>query len=1005
MLRNVFLMIFWAVAGNLCLTAGAQQHTPSLRQLKRQFINPPDSARPGVYWYFMDGNLSADGIRKDLKAMKKAGIGHVIFLEVNVGVPRGKVDFLSKEWLLLFQQIEQEAEQLGIAITLGIGPGWAGSGGPWVAPEYSMQHLVSSSTRLTAQDAVPVRLPVPPPKPPFFGDGALTPQLTQLRNNFYKDVAVLAFPTPASEDTIADADYRALYYRAPFSSAKDVPAFYPPVSGEKIPGKNAIQKATVIDITDRLTADGKLHWKPRSGTWTVMRFGVRNNGAGTRPAPLPGLGFESDKFDTTALNRHLDFYVGKILKTIGPLHPHSKGGLKFLHIDSWEMGAQNWTKNFRQEFIKRRGYDPLPFYPVYAGRIVGSAGISDRFLWDLRKTAMDLVVENHALHVKEYAYRNGLRLSIEPYDMNPTADLELGAVADVPMCEFWSKDFGFSTQFSCAEAASLGHLQGRPVIGAEAFTAQSNEAWKQYPGSMKNQGDWAFAAGINKFFYHTFQSQPLPDSLKPGMTMGPYGVQWNRNQTWWPMAAGYHQYIARCSYLLQQGNTVADILYLTPEEAPFVFTPPASALKGEAGLKDRRGYNFDACPPGLIAKAFVKDGKICFPGGASYHLLVLPHYPAMSVSLLQKIAALVAQGATVVGPPPQKAPGLSGYPASDAAVRKLAAALWGPLLQKTTLTTRAYGKGRIIWKKNRSSQTDSLYCNYDVLAGILRSKKISQNFSSNQALRYTQRQLPGTDLFFVSNTTGKAVSAQCRFRTLRTYAELWDPLTGTFKGIKALQRDSQQAVLPLSFAPEQSYFVVFTDQAAPQPETNAGHGMMQTDTLSGSWNVSFDPRWGGPAHTIFSQLSDWKDNPNDGIKYYSGTAAYQKTFDAPETAGPHTRIYLDLGIVKQLASVTLNGQDLGVLWTAPWRVDVTKWLQKKNNRLTITVANLWINRLIGDQQFPDDGVQNGKWPAWLLEGKPRPGKRYTFTTFNPYKKNAPLIPSGLLGPVQLVSER
>ncbi|SDE00816.1 glycosyl hydrolase [Niabella drilacis] len=1003
MYRNSVFLFFWLMATGCFQTATAQPKTSVLSHLKAGFVHPPDTAKPGVYWYFMDGNLSAEGIRGDLKAMKKAGIGHVIFLEVNVGVPRGKINFLSPGWLSLFQQIEQEARKQEIAITLGIGPGWAGSGGPWVAPEYSMQHLVSSSTTVTAQDPAPVTLPVPPPKPPFFGEGALTPGLTQIRNQFYKDVAVLAFPAPVAKTPIADVDYRALYYRAPFSSAKDVPAYYPPVTGSKIPGKNAVQKNTVIDITDRLTPDGKLNWKPRSGTWIVMRFGVRNNGAVTRPAPLPGLGFEADKLDTTALNRHLDFYVGRILEAIGPVDPKSKGGLKYLHIDSWEMGAQNWTKDFRQEFIKRRHYDPLPFYPVYAGQVIGSAEISDRFLWDLRKTAMDLVLERHALHVKKYAYRNGLRLSIEPYDMNPTADLELGAVADIPMCEFWSKGFGFNTQFSCAEATSLGHLQGKPVIAAEAFTAQNNEAWKQYPGSMKNQGDWAFAAGINKFFYHTYQSQPLADSLKPGMTMGPYGVQWNRNQTWWSMADGYHQYIARCSYLLQQGNTVADILYLTPEEAPFVFTPPASALKGDADLRDRRGYNFDACPPGLLAKARVENGRICFPGGASYYLLVLPRYPAMSVPLLQKITRLVQEGATVIGPPPQEAPGLSGYPATDATVRKLAAALWGPLPQKTAMTARTYGKGRIIWGSGLEQQMDDLYCDYEVLAGILQSGNISENFSSDQPLRYTQRQLPGTDLFFISNTTGDALTAECRFRSAKKYAELWDPLNGSFMPLQPLRREGRQAVLNIPFGSAQSYFIIFTDNPG-NPANAPGKGTAQTDTLSGSWSVAFDPKWGGPAHTRFSRLSDWKENADPGIRYYSGMAVYRKTFDAPAAINSNRTVYLDLGNVKQLARVQLNGQDLGVLWTAPWRVDITRQLRAKNNQLEITVANLWINRLIGDQQWPDDGVQNGKWPAWLLEGKPRPGKRYTFTTFNPYKKDDPLISSGLLGPVTLIKE-
>ena len=228
-------------------------------------------------------------------------------------------------------------------------------------------------------------------------------------------------------------------------------------------------------------------------------------------------------------------------------------------------------------------------YPVYSGNIVESPEISERFLWDLRQTGQELVLAYHAEQVKKYSHLHGLGLSIEPYDMNPTADLELGAVADIPMCEFWSKGFGFNSSFSCMEATSIAHIQGQPVVQAEAFTADSKEAWKQYPGSMKDQGDWAFATGINRLFYHTFEHKPLNDSLLPGMTMGPYGVHWDRKQTWWPMVADYHRYISRCQFILQQGKPVADILYLTPEGAPQVFLPPPSALTGNDTIPDRKG--------------------------------------------------------------------------------------------------------------------------------------------------------------------------------------------------------------------------------------------------------------------------------------------------------------------------------------------------------------------------------------------------------------------------------
>ncbi len=180
---------------------------------------------------------------------------------------------------------------------------------------------------------------------------------------------------------------------------------------------------------------------------------------------------------------------------------------------------------------------------------------------------------------KHYAHKNGLELTIEPYDMNPAGDLDLGAVADVIMAEFWSKGFGFNTHYAVIEATSISHITGQPVVGAEVFTSNNNEAWQQYPWSMKDQSDWALAMGVNRFVYHTFAHKPLGDEYRPGMTMGPYGVHWDRGQTWWPMVKAYHEYISRCSHMMQQGQAVSDILYLTPEGAPMIFTPPADALE------------------------------------------------------------------------------------------------------------------------------------------------------------------------------------------------------------------------------------------------------------------------------------------------------------------------------------------------------------------------------------------------------------------------------------------
>lgn len=681
-----FLLAIWSAAGG---------------ELEREFANPPPVTRPWVYWMWMDGNLSREGLTADLEAMRSAGIGGVMIMEVDVGVPKGPVKFMSPEWRQLFKHVVTEAERLGLQITLNAGPGWTGSGGPWVKPEQSMQHLVASAVEVTGPTNFNARLPRPLPRKPYFGTGGLPPELLKAQNEFYRDVAVLAFPTPAGNERITDIDHKALYVRDPFSSMPGVKPFIPaPADFPMLPAGTAIGAETILELSDHLDVEGKLTWTAPAGNWTLLRLGRTSTGANTRPAPAAGLGLESDKFDKAALDAHFDQFVGSLLRELGP-NKRTDVGLTSLHIDSWEMGAQNWTAAFREEFKRRRRYDPLRYLPAMTGRIVDSREVSERFLWDVRQTAQELVIENHAQHLKVLGRRHGLGLSIEPYDMNPTADLNLGAVADVPMCEFWSNCF--ESWYSCFEAASIAHTGGQRIVAAEAFTSDDKERWQFHPGYLKALGDWAFCAGVNRIVFHRYAHQPWLDRA-PGMTMGPYGVHWERTQTWWDLVPTYHQYLARCQTLLRQGEAVADILYLTPEGAPQVFRPPVSAVRGNP--PDHREYNFDAgSPETLLARATVKRGQIVFPGGTSYRLLALPEVQTMTPQLLRKVKELARAGATVFGSPPRKSPSLSGYPQCDAEIKELADGLWGGRSSSVAqrLDERRVGKGRLLWNGQRDT--------------------------------------------------------------------------------------------------------------------------------------------------------------------------------------------------------------------------------------------------------------------------------------------------------------
>ncbi|TCD08286.1 glycosyl hydrolase [Pedobacter frigidisoli] len=976
----------------------ASLSSAQVKKMKSEFLTPNDLYKPGVYWYFMDGNMSAETMTKDLESMKKSGIGNLIFLEVNVGIPRGKVDFLSEQWLQLFAHAEQEARRLGIEVTLGIGPGWTGSGGPWVKGKQSMKHLVSSEVIVSSLDKKKILLPIPKPKAPFFGEGGFIPEFRKEWLEYYEDVAILAFPLPKSEEKINNIDEVALYQRAPYSSGTVTANLQAP---SKLNDKSisAITKKSIIDLTGKLNTDGYLNWNPPAGKWKIMRFGSRNNGAITRPAPLPGIGFESDKFDTTALNNHLDAYLGKILNKINPIEKNQIGGLKRLHMDSWEMGAQNWTGTFRQEFTKRRGYDPLRYYPVYSGNIVGSVSESERFLWDLRQTSQELVLEKHAQHVKAYAKKHNLTLSIEPYDMNPTSDLELGSVADVPMAEFWSKGFGFNSTYSVIEATSIAHVMGRTLVPAEAFTAQDNEGWKQYPGSMKNQGDWAFAAGINRFVYHTFQNQFLPDTLKPGATMGPYGVHWDRSQTWWPMVDSYHNYVTRCQYLLQQGRTVADLLYLTPEGSPHVFVPPSSAILGDT-IGDRKGYNFDGIAPQQLLAATAGQKKIRFPSGASYEILVLPIYETMTPELLEKIGNLIRQGATVIGNPPLRSPSLTNYPQCDEKIKELVKKIWGNFSVPATLTHRRYGLGTVIWGKPILNAQDKLYPNYNLTTNILRTRGLQEDFSSDSKIRYTHRTSNEWDIYFISNTTPDRITANAKFRSVKGIPELWNPIDGKTKSIRNYKLANNISNILINLDAYESAFIVFSKDNRVDTSQKTVSRDFAMQPLDGRWVVNFDEKWGGPNQVKMDTLSDWSKITIDGIKYYSGIATYHQKFVFNHNHS--VRVMIDLGEVRNMAKVRLNGKLIGTLWTAPWQLDLSEFIKKGQNEIEIEVANLWPNRLIGDEQKPYDGITGDAWPEWLLNNQPRKSGRYTFTTSKQYNRDSPLLPSGLLGPVKIV---
>jgi hypothetical protein len=631
----------------MCLTSHGGSLDSSFRQ-------PPPEARPWVYWFWLNGNITSNGITGDLEAMKRVGIGGALIMEVDQGAPVGPADFMSQRWRDLFKHVHAEARRLGLEVNMSNDAGWNGSGGPWIKPEQSMQEVVWTETNVAG---------------PHHFEGKLAQP--EAKADFYRDIAVQAFPTVG--------DYRIPNIEAKAAVQK---------RGSHKPSKVAfapemiIERGGITNLTPRMDASGKLVWDVPPGPWTIARFGHTCTGVENAPAPNSGRGLECDKLSKEGIEANFAGMMAKLAADNGLKPGNQEPGLIATHIDSWENGTQNWTAKMREEFQRRRGYDLLPFLPVMTGRVVSSLEVSERFLWDLRQTISELVIENYAGHFHQLAKAAGMRFTAEAYG-SPCDSIPYAAQSDEPMGEFWTP--GGSAMETCRVMASAAHVYGKQIVGAEAFTSAEKEKCREHPATLKSLGDRAFCEGINRFVFHRYALQPWAEERRPGMMMGPWGQHYERTQTWWEWTPAWHEYLARCQFMLRRGLFVADICYLQPEAPP----------QGPGDHK-RGGYAWDECTTeAVLTRMSVKDGRIVLPDGMNYRVLVLPQVETMTPALLRRIGELVRTGATVVGPPPTKSPSLAGYPQCDEDLKQLANEMWKP--GEAISGAQASGKGRVVW--------------------------------------------------------------------------------------------------------------------------------------------------------------------------------------------------------------------------------------------------------------------------------------------------------------------
>ncbi len=1059
------------------------QKSPRLSESKFQeiisgFETPADSNTVWCYWYWINDDISKEGITKDLEAMKNAGIGAALIGNINPAGIDGKVPMLSDDWWSHMVHAVTEGKRLGVDIGIFNCPGWSQSGGPWVTSEMAMRYLTFSETKVNGPGKINVKLVQP--KKEFQDTHTLaflapraekinihelgakvssSPTISNLFKAFDGDTATwIKFDTKINSEisieinlnepvtarqislTPGEAPFKCLCFlyaeidgneklvkefefersnynvntgpifngalamalndvssqrfrlvcknfsrqiqNAGFaeiniSEAPVLEKYIEKQLGKMFPTplpnwdtylweqQNKIDNTDllvdaqhVIDVSKFVDENGQLTWDAPEGEWTIMRIGMTPTGTKNSPSAPQGQGYEIDKMNSKLAKFHFDNFVGEFLKRIPE---ESKSAFKYVIADSYEMGSQNWTDDYEVKFKEKYGYDPVKYLPVLSGRIVGSVEESERFLWDLRRSVADDVATEYVGGLREASSEYKLQTWLENYGHwgFPSEFMMYGGQSNLIGGEFWNE--GTLGNIECKASSSTSHTYGKGRTSAEAFTA-SGKAYLRHPAALKKRGDWSFTEGINHFVLHVNIHQP-DDKRMPGMNAW-FSTEFNRHNTWFGQADNYINYLRRCQHLLQQGQYAADVCYFIGENAPI--------MTGGRIPEIPDGYSYDYINGEIILdRLSVKDGKFVLPDGMSYSVMVLPPVNTIRPEILAKLEQLVQQGGVVLGSKPEKSPSLQNYPECDKQVQELASKLWGGDVVDGKMNN-SYGLGRVFAAYDLESVFDILKVEKDVE-------------TADAPVLWTHRTMQGMDIYFITNQSEEEINIEPSFRVNGLQPQLWDAVIGEIRYLQDFTGESGRTRIPLKMEAHRSWFVVFTNAENKSIKTAVSTNFPEFKTLAtvdGPFKVDFANKDIGPNEIqSFETLEDWSKSENEKIKYYSGTANYKTTFlldKLPENG----ELYLNLGEVAVMAEVKINGKKIGGVWIAPYRLNISGFVQEGENELEVEVVNLWRNRLIKDKMLPA-------------------AEKYTWTVVEDIKAGEEPHSSGLLGPVTI----